>query len=121
MELSVGYRPMNGLLTIHNPALEDRLELDDDRDRVVFQQDSTDETWHLLFAVYDEDFLAMTALGVHDQARGWNNWLSFYLPDDVVSKIYDLVAKWDAEFARTKDDMGQLAKVLLLKRETVEF
>jgi len=121
MELSVGYRPMNGLLTVHNLDLEDRLELDDADERVLYQQDSTDEAWHLLFAVYDEDFLAMTALGVHDQAQGWNCWLSFYLPDDVVSKIHDLVSRWDDEFARTKDDMGQLAKLLLLKRETVEF
>lgn len=112
---------MNGLLTIHNLDLEDRLELDDADERVVYCQDTTDELWHLMFAVYDGDFLAMTALGIHNEAYGWNNWLSFYIPDDVVSRIYNIVAKWDAEFARTKDDMGQLAQVLLLKRETVEF
>ena len=121
MELHIGYRPFTGVLTVHNVENEDALELAEDNDGVSYQHDSSEDNWHIMFAYYNDEFLAMTALGTRTTAVGWNLWLSFILPDDVVGQIYSLVQKWDTEFAESEPAMGEMARVLFIQHEVVEF
>lgn len=121
MEISIGYRPCNGLLTLHNMENEDLLDMEAGKDDVVCLQDGTDEKWHTLIAFYKDEFLAMTALGVKDQAAGWNLWLSLYLPDSVVAEICDMIERWDLEFDLAQDEMSQMTRLLLVQRDSVEF
>lgn len=39
-------------------------------------------------------FYSMCAIGLLRKAAGWNQFLSLYVPDEVVARIYDRVEQW---------------------------
>ena len=59
-------------------------------------------------STYRGQFLSFTALGVHDEADAWNIWLAKHLPDEVIAQLWNMVQKWDDEWASMTDDESRI-------------
>jgi hypothetical protein len=86
--LEVSYRPYPGTLMLW---VEESDEQND------FIRDD-EENWHLSLGMVNGQFASMVALGVREEGRGWDTWLSFYLPDSTVARIAQFVENCDDTF-----------------------
>jgi hypothetical protein len=109
MEIAITYRPLTATVNVWNTI--DNILSDDDRENIVihheFGKDDDDE-WHYGVSTYNGYFHDFIAIGITTDAMEWNLWLSQYLPDEVVARIAERIAEWNAEYDTVTDQRTQI-------------